>query len=388
MFMGRRSGRECPVKVLFSAWPGYGHVLPMVPLARAAQRAGHQVLVTTGPDLADVTRGSGLDFRPTGMTADEVYDQVPTDVSVTALPAAEQVAFAARYVFGPGALSRAIDLLDIVPAWQPDLIVHDTVELGATIAAETFGVAHVTHGFAPTVPETADLVTAIGAYVEEADVPAPAFDAFGAPYLDVSPPGLAHTKTEPWKDVRPVRPSPGQANGALRPAPADLPYDDTVYLTLGTVLNRSHDVFRSVLDGCERLHLNVVMTTGPKSDPESVARGRDAILARRYVAQASVMPYCRAVVSHAGAGTMLGALCHGLPQLCLPQGTDQPVNAATLVPTGAALALDPGDVTADTVEDSLRRLLADPSYAMNAGVLRDRIGSMPSPDQVLSELLA
>src|SRR3954454_275822 len=388
MFMGRRSGREIPVKVLFSAWPGYGHLLPMVPLARAAQRAGHQVLVTTGPDLADVTRGVGLDFRPTGMTADEVYAQGPTDVSIDALPPGQQVAFAARYVFGPSALARAIDLLDIVPAWQPDLIVHDTLELGAPIAAETFGIPHVTHGFGPMASETADLVNAIGSFVEEADVPDPALDAFGAPYLDVAPPGLALVTTEPWKDVRPLRPSAGEPNGDLRPALASLPHDDTVYLTLGTAAHRSPHVFRSVLDGCDRLGVNVVMTTGPRSDPDSVARGRDAILARQYVAQASVLPYCRAVVSHAGAGTMLGALCHGLPQLCLPQGTDQPVNAATLVPTGAALALDPGDVTADTVEDSLRRLLADPSYAMNAGVLRDRIGSMPSPDQVLSELLA
>ena len=69
---------------------------------------------------------------------------------------------------------RAIDLLDIVPAWQPDLVVHDTIELGAPIAAETFGIPHLTHGYGPMVPETADLVTAIGAFVEEADVPDPA----------------------------------------------------------------------------------------------------------------------------------------------------------------------------------------------------------------------
>jgi UDP:flavonoid glycosyltransferase YjiC (YdhE family) len=376
------------VKVLFSAWPGYGHLLPMMPLARAAQRAGHQVLVTTGPDLADVVRGFGLEFRPTGMTAAEVYAAAPSDVSVDALPPEQRVGFAARYVFGPAALSRAIDLLDIVPAWQPDLVVHDTIELGATIAAETFGVPHVTHGFGPMVPETADLVTATGAFVEEADVPDPALDAFGAPYLDVTPPGLARVTTEPWKDVRQLRPSAGEGNGDLRPALDALPYDETVYLTLGTVPKRGAAVFRPVLDGCEHLGVNVVMTTGPGSDPESVTDGRPSTLARSYVAQASVLPYCRAVVSHAGPATMLGALCHGLPQLCLPQGTDQPVTSAALVPTGAALELAPHEVTADAVTDSLRRLLADPSYAMNAGVLRDRIGSMPSPEKVLAEILA
>jgi hypothetical protein len=60
-----------------------------------------------------------------------------------------------------------------------------------------------------------------------------------------------------------------------------------------------------------------------------------AVRTAPFLPQAALLPHCRAVVSHPGAGTMLGALCHGLPQLCLPQGTDQPSNTAALLPTGA-----------------------------------------------------
>jgi UDP:flavonoid glycosyltransferase YjiC (YdhE family) len=84
---------------------------------------------------------------------------------------------------------------------------------------------------------------------------------------------------------------------------------------------------------------------------------------------------------------MLGALCHGLPQLCLPQGTDQPLNAASLAPTGAALVLAPEQVTAEAVEDAVRRLLDDPSYAAAAASLRDRIEEMPTADEVLADLI-
>ena len=59
---------------------------------------------------------------------------------------------------------------------------------------------------------------------------------------------------------------------------------------------------------------------------------------------------------------MLGALCHGLPQLCLPQGTDQPSNTAALLPTGAALALQPDEITAGAVAEALGRLLNEPSF--------------------------
>ena len=40
------------MRVLISACPLYGHVNTLLPLARAAQRAGHEVRFATGPDLA------------------------------------------------------------------------------------------------------------------------------------------------------------------------------------------------------------------------------------------------------------------------------------------------------------------------------------------------
>ena len=46
-------------RVLFTSCPQYGHVLPMLPLIRAAGRAGHDVRVATGPDL----RGPLADSR-------------------------------------------------------------------------------------------------------------------------------------------------------------------------------------------------------------------------------------------------------------------------------------------------------------------------------------
>lgn len=98
-----------------------------------------------------------------------------------------------------------------------------------------------------------------------------------------------------------------------------------------------------------RLPVNVIVTTGPDFDTASLNPVRSAVFSAPFLPQAEVLPHCTAVISHAGAGTMLGALCHGLPQLCLPQGTDQPLNTAALVPTGAALALQAGQITPDAV---------------------------------------
>jgi UDP:flavonoid glycosyltransferase YjiC (YdhE family) len=84
---------------------------------------------------------------------------------------------------------------------------------------------------------------------------------------------------------------------------------------------------------------------------------------------------------------MLGALCHGLPQLCLPQGTDQPFNTAALLPTGAALALQPNEITADAVAEALGRLLNEPSFRHAADRLRVEIDEMPTAASVLDEIV-
>jgi UDP:flavonoid glycosyltransferase YjiC (YdhE family) len=133
--------------------------------------------------------------------------------------------------------------------------------------------------------------------------------------------------------------------------------------------------------------LNVVATTGPGVDPAELGSQPDNVLVRQYLPQVLVLPHCTAIISQAGAGTMLGALCNGLPQLCLPQGTDQPYNSAALVAAGAGLALAPEEVTPNTVADALGEILTDPSFRASARSIQDEIDGTPDAATVLPGLL-
>jgi MGT family glycosyltransferase len=205
-----------------------------------------------------------------------------------------------------------------------------------------------------------------------------------APYLEICPPGLRGAEP-PWTVLHRLRPSAGEADGELDLGP--LPHPDTVYVTLGTIMNKAPAVFRAVIDGCTRWPVNLVVTTGPGLDPAALGPLPPAVHIAPYLPQAAVLPRCTAVVSHAGAGTMLGALCHGLPQLCLPQSTDQPFNTAALLPTGAALALQPDEITPDAVAGALGRLLREPSFRQAAGRLRAEIDAMPYAAEILAQLV-
>jgi UDP:flavonoid glycosyltransferase YjiC (YdhE family) len=377
------------MRILVVSWPGYGHLLPMVPLIRAAQQGGHEVRVSSGADMSALIGRLGVPAHRSGVTLAESYARMPDRSVIGALPAAEQPGFAARHLFGAGAVDRARDVLDLVESWRPDLVVHDTLELGSPVAAVLHGIPHVTHGYGPMVPDTSYFAGAIGAAIAAAGLPDPTPAVFAAPYLDICPPGLRGTEPYPWPVTHPLRPTAGELDpyAPVEIDFAELPHRDTVYVTLGTITNQAPAVFRAVLDGCARHPVNLVMTTGPDFDPAQLGPLPPAVRTAPFLPQAAVLPHCRAVVSHAGAGTMLGALCHGLPQLCLPQGTDQPFNTAALLPTGAGLALQPPEITADAVGRALGRLLDEPSFRQAADSLRAEIEQLPAAADVLAELL-
>jgi UDP:flavonoid glycosyltransferase YjiC (YdhE family) len=106
----------------------------------------------------------------------------------------------------------------------------------------------------------------------------------------------------------------------------------------------------------------------------------------RYVPQNLVLAHCDVVVSHGGSGTVLAAITLGLPQLCLPQGADQFLNAAAVSAAGAGISLMPGQATAEAVRDAVSRLLGDASFRDAARSISASIASMPSTEVVAALL--
>jgi UDP:flavonoid glycosyltransferase YjiC (YdhE family) len=93
-------------------------------------------------------------------------------------------------------------------------------------------------------------------------------------------------------------------------------------------------------------------------------------------------------VHHGGSGTMLGALSSGVPQLVLPQGADQFINAAALAASGAGHGLDAATQAPGAVGAAVADLLGPGPARAAAERLRDEIGEMPSPAEVVPALEA
>jgi UDP:flavonoid glycosyltransferase YjiC (YdhE family) len=85
---------------------------------------------------------------------------------------------------------------------------------------------------------------------------------------------------------------------------------------------------------------------------------------------------------------MFGALGHGLPQLLIPQGADQFMNADACRQAGAALSLPPGEVSAAAIAAAADQLLSEPAFTVAARAVRAELDMMPDAEAVLATLSA
>ena len=160
-----------------------------------------------------------------------------------------------------------------------------------------------------------------------------------------------------------------------------------VYVTLGTIFNtESGDVFGRVLEGVSRMPLDVVATVGRTMDPAELGPQPGNVRVERYVPQAEILPRCAAVVSHAGSGSVLGALEHGVPLVCIPIGADQPLNAARCTALGVGLALDALAFTPDEAHRAVAEVVGDARYREAAARLRAEIAAQPPARDVVVHL--
>jgi len=122
-----------------------------------------------------------------------------------------------------------------------------------------------------------------------------------------------------------------------------------------------------------RSSLRWAMPTAPPSDRCRVTSPLG------WVPLSALVPTCRVVVHHGGAGTTMNALVAAVPQLVLPHGADQHVKRRRRHQRGVGLSHLPEDADPATVSRSLQRLLAEPAFSQAADEVRREIAELPPP---------
>jgi UDP:flavonoid glycosyltransferase YjiC (YdhE family) len=375
------------MRVLFTSTGGDGHVLPLLPLATAFAARGDDVSVATPESHRRRIEALGLRFEPAGPTIEEIKPELDAHrVQLADVPAKDRrpFAFTGRFAEIEAPL-RVADLHRIVEETQPDVVIYESADLAAPVAATARGVATVNHAFGLPIPAAAlrRAAETIAPLWRDAGLePHELCGAYRGSFVQIFAPSL-QTEVLPRTPLHTYVLRPAEA-GPVHAADRDRPF---VYATLGTSFNEPR-LFRMLLDAFETVECDVVMTIGRNRDPRDLEPIPANVSVERYIPQAELLPKCDAVVAHAGSGSVLAALAHGLPLVLLPQGADQFENAATCAAQGVAETILPRDLTVDRLRDALRRVLVEPTYAAAAASIAEEIASMSTPASVADEIAA
>lgn len=370
------------MRVLFASVGAYGHLIPLLPLALAAQDAGHCVTFATAKREHAVLLDAALDAVAVGPPVADVL----AEVHASGVSGPE----AAVMTFGSVLPRRiACGLLPVIEDLKPDLVVYGVLNPGAAIAARLAGVPAVCHGVGRVSCELGWRAMCVTwqETAAELGVAAPDRDPelLGNAFVDICPPSL---RTRAFRPAVRLSMRPGRWS-----QPATVPHiayqrapgRPLVYLTFGTQSVKP-GLFRRAVDGLASLEVDVLVAAGRQAAVDELGTVPANVTVRRWVPQDDVLPHVDLVVSHGGSGTVLGALANGVPQLMLPQGGDHFSNARAVVEAGAGRQLLPGQLRPCALADQVRALLADGSARIAARMLAREIAEQPAPRTVVEQL--
>jgi len=377
------------MRVLFTCVPGVGHFHPMVPLARQVASTGHEVAFATASPFCRPVSDAGFTSFPAGLGHGPTSEQAARLPQVADLGPGQDWVFGAHLFAGVAAAAKVADLVRVIRAWRPDLVVHGAMDFAAPVAASATGVPYVGHAFGPL--SSVEFLELAG------DVVAPLWRQWGLEpekqgglftylYLDICPPSFQAAHADAVAVAHPLRPAPfeGGSDAGLPTWAASLPPAPTVYVTLGTVANHAPGVFEAVLEGLSHEALNLVVTTGNNRDPAELGPQPDNVHIERFLPHRAILPLCDLVIAHGGSGTTIGALSHGLPVLVLPQGVPNQVwMADRAVSLGLGIKLSTNEVVPEAVRGAVHDLLGVATYRRRAQDVRREIAQMPGPEQVV-----
>ncbi len=400
------------LNILFTTWDGGGVVPPTIEAAKRLMARGHSARIMGDETLRFAVERAGIAFTPwreapqrrdTSRENDPLQDWL-YDGPMGGVMRMRDV------IMSGGALAFARDTAAELDRQAYNVVVSCEMVLGAMIAAEARGVPLVAFaanlpmmpvpgippfgpGLTPATSEAerimhaeiaeagramfneglpalnaaraamglaplADLMAQIGAADRFLAASSEAFD-FPAAEL---PEGLVY--------VGPMAGAPVDAGGWVSPFPAQ-DIRPLVLVSFSTTYQKPQGQIANIVAALGRLPVRGLVTLGPALH-DAAFQAPDNVKILAEAPHDVVMAEAGLVITHAGHGTVIRALTHGAPLICLPMGRDQNDNAARVDWHGAGIRLDPA-ATPDAIEAAIRRIFAEPGYRKQARRLRDAI---------------
>jgi MGT family glycosyltransferase len=160
--------------------------------------------------------------------------------------------------------------------------------------------------------------------------------------------------------------------------------DPLVVISFSTSYMNQRALAQRVLDAVAGLRVRALLTAGPAIDAGQLRVPANARTVA-FVPHRAVLPHAALVITHAGWQTVNAALADGVPLVCMPDGRDQPDNAARVVETGAGVRV--GKKTSpQKLRKVVARALEDPALKRGAETMAAALARSDGTTAVADQL--
>lgn len=378
------------MRILVTSTSGVGHIHPLVPLATELRTTGHAVVWATARQACPTVESLGFRSRPAGLAGDvrkAMFAQRAPRIG--RMPPRRRRTIAFPLMFGEIAAPTMRDeLAEVFDEFQPELVLHELAELAAAPMAVARGIPHVTVGFSGALSDE------IASLVLDSVSPLWALERVSLTPRSFNGDLLLHPFPRSMDTPRADGPSlpigPVPFGAALSDSPPG--WIDSfgverpgIYLTFGTEMAQAAP-WRAILNAMADLRVDMIATVGSELDVAGLGLIPSNMRVARFVPQRFLLERATAVVSHAGAGTLIGAAVAGCRQLHFPLTADQWENADLLASTGAGLTLELHQRDADAIGLAIERLLTDDRIRASANRVRAEFATMPHPREAIAAI--
>ena len=374
-------------RFLIVTWDGAGNLVPTLGIAQGLVEAGHEVRLLGHRSIDRRCGQGGWIFRPFASAPE--YDSVnPGDL-------AEEMAFLVQNVFFSGDVAR--DTATEFERAPADVLLVDALMPAALCAAESLPVPTAALFHSPyclfrggplleMVSAAFPMANAIRAEL--------GLDAVeGIPQLHdrcdlalVASPREFEGPAEAAPNVRfvgPILDGPPLAPVGTAPSADERP-EPLVVVSFSTSDMGQVSILQGIVDALGQIPARVLVTTGPAVDPDALRVAKNTTVVG-YVPHGALLPRASVVVTHAGLGTVMAALTHGVPLVCMPIARDQFFNAGRVAELGAGCMV-PMDAGGDAIADAVSSVLADSALHEGAKKMATAIAGYGGSADAVAEL--
>lgn len=114
---------------------------------------------------------------------------------------------------------------------------------------------------------------------------------------------------------------------------------NTVYISLGTVLNQNRHFYQYCIKAFGNTDYDVLMVVGKKTDIPSLGNVPENFTVKKFVDQISILQAADVFISHSGMNSVSESLYFGVPMVLFPQHSEQRMVANRVDELGAGLIL-------------------------------------------------